>query len=248
MDTGSGQMQMAMIRVTVVGADIDNITIPLSSGARLAGRVVMDDGTLPVFPASAVKIAPRMVEGDVPIRMGATGAASLGTIKEDWTFDWPNLGGAFLFRPTGLPSGYSLKSVALDGRDITDTPLEIRGTEDITGLVVTITKTATEVSGTPTDAKGQPAVDYSVIVFADDAARWKYPSRFVTTARPSQDGSFKISTLPPGRYLAVALEYVEEGQGEDPDYLESLRPLTTMFTLSAGESKALTLRVTRAGT
>jgi hypothetical protein len=247
MDMSAGQMQMAMIRVTVVGADIDNITIGLSSGARVAGRVVMDDGGSPSFSASVLKVMPQMVQSDIPTRMGATSAASLGTVKDDWTFDWPNLGGSFLFRTTGLPVGYSLKSVFLDGRDIIDTPLDVKGTEDITGLQVVLTKSTTELSGTPTDAKGQPAVDYAVIVFADDAARWKYPSRFVATARPEQDGSFKISNLPPGRYLAVALEYVEEGQGEDPDYLESLRPLATMFNLAAGETKTLALRVTRPG-
>jgi len=248
MDMSAGQMQMAMIRVTVVGVDIDNITVGLSSGARVAGRVVMDDGGSPSFPASVLKVMPRMVESDIPTRMGATSAASLGTVKDDWTFDWPNLGGSFLFRTTGLPVGYSLKSVVLDGRDITDTPLDVKGTEDVTGLQVVLTKSTTEISGTPTDAKGQPAVDYAVIVFADDAARWKYPSRFVATARPDQDGGFKISNLPPGRYLAVALEYVEEGQGEDPDYLESLRPLATMFNLAAGETKTLNLRVTTPGT
>jgi hypothetical protein len=89
-------------------------------------------------------------------------------------------------------------------------------------------------------------LEYTVLVFAEDAARWKYPSRFLATARPDQQGRFRTANLPPGRYLAVALEYLEEGQSEDPDYLEALRPLATRFTLGEGETKTLELKVTKA--
>jgi hypothetical protein len=47
--------------------------------------------------------------------------------------------------------------------------------------------------------------------------------------------------------LAVALEYVEAGQEQDPDYLESLRPLATPFTLSWGDAKTLDLKLTKWG-
>ncbi len=241
----NGAQQMAMIPITVVGVDIENLNLWLSPGARVTGRVVMEDGTVPTFSVSGVKVNPQRVESDVPVRMNAASATGLGSIKDDWTFDWPGLGGSFLLRTQGLPSGYTLKAVLLDGRDITDTPLDIKGTDDITGLQVVIASSTTEISATPTDAKGQPAVDCSVIVFADDPARWKYPSRFIASQRPNQDGGFKIQDLPPGRYLAVALDYVEEGQFQDPDFLETLRPLAAPFTLSAGEKKTLALKVTR---
>jgi hypothetical protein len=138
-----------------------------------------------------------------------------------------------------------LKSVLLDGRDITDTPIDIKGSGDVDGLQVVITNRVTEVSGAVSDAKGHPVREYAVVVFADEAARWKWPSRFLATARPDQQGRFKIANLPPGRYLAVALDYLEEGQSEDPDYLETLRASATRFALADGETKTLDLKVTR---
>ena len=41
--------------------------------------------------------------------------------------------------------------------------------------------------------------------------RWLEDSRYVRSARPDQQGTFQIKGLPAGEYLAVALEYVEDG-------------------------------------
>src|SRR5690242_21588188 len=49
----------------------------------------------------------------------------------------------------------------------------------------------------------------------DDDGRWLEDSRYVRSARPDQQGTFQIKGLPPGDYLAVALEYVEDGRSEE---------------------------------
>lgn len=90
------------------------------------------------------------------------------------------------------------------------------------------------------DGKAHAATDYGVVVFSADAASRGYPSRFVATARSDQDGRFKIGNLPPGCYLAVALDYVQAGE-HDRECLESLRRIATPFTLSCGEAKTLDL-------
>ena len=79
-------------------------------------------------------------------------------------------------------------------------------------------------------------------MFAANAGKWGEGSRFVRTTRPDQQGRFRIAGLPPGEYLAVALEYVEQfgeqldptgryGAWDDPEYLESLRPRVPADTL-----------------
>lgn len=240
---GADGVQQAFLPMTITGDDVAGLLLQLSAGSRLTGRVVTDDGTAPRFSPSTVRVDPFPVASDIPIRMQNIGL--LGIVKEDWSFEMKGIGGRMFFRTSGLPPGYMLKAVLLDGRDITDVPLDIKGTEDVTDLQVVVTTQVTKVNGAPTDAKGQPVLEYTVVVFAEDAARWKYPSRFLATARPDQQGRFKISNLPPGRYLAVALEYLEEGQSEDPEYLETLRPLATKFTLAEGETKTLDLKVTK---
>jgi hypothetical protein len=67
----------------------------------------------------------------------------------------------------------------------------------------------------------------------------------VQAARPDQQGVWKIRALPPGEYLAIALEYIEDGAWNDPEYLESLRRLAQKVTLPEGGTPQVALtRVT----
>jgi len=95
------------------------------------------------------------------------------------------------------------------------------------------------------DERGEAVSEYSVAVFAEDARRWSEQSRYLAAVRPDQHGRYLVTGLPPGEYLAVALEYLEEGQGNDPDFLESLRPHATAFVLGEGERKALDLKLVK---
>ena len=63
------------------------------------------------------------------------------------------------------------------------------------------------------------ALDTTVIVFADEPEKWGPHSRFIESARPDQQGRFTIRSLPPGRYVAIAVGYLEPGEEHDPDVL-----------------------------
>ena len=54
------------------------------------------------------------------------------------------------------------------------------------------------------------------------------------SARPDQQGRFRIAHLPPGAYLAIAVEYVAEGEWMDPEWLERAARKATKFTLDRG--------------
>jgi protocatechuate 3,4-dioxygenase beta subunit len=240
LDQASGDLQMAGLMITVTGEDMSGLVLPLHNGAHVVGRVIMDDGSNPPFAPAGLRVSPVIVPGDIPTIMRNPGMQ--GLVNDDWTFEMKSLGGAIVFRgPSKLPAGYMVKAVLLDGRDVTDAPLELRGMDEVRGLQVVITARATEVSGSVTDATGKPAQQYSIVIFAEDAARWKWPSRFLATARPDQQGRYRVRNLPPGRYLAVALDYLEDGQAEDPDYLESLRARATKFSVDEGDNKTIDL-------
>jgi hypothetical protein len=65
----------------------------------------------------------------------------------------------------------------------------------------------------------------------------------VRTARADADGRFQIRGLPPERYLAVAIDYLEETEVQDPQFLERLRRQATSFSLRDGEQRSLQLDV-----
>jgi hypothetical protein len=67
----------------------------------------------------------------------------------------------------------------------------------------------------------------------------------VRTMRSDKAGIFKIAALPPGDYLAVALEYVLDGDWNDPQFLESLRSQAVRISLNEGEPATIALQVRR---
>ena len=126
-----------------------------------------------------------------------------------------------------------------EGVDITDSPLDF--SSDVDDLEIELTDRFTTVSGSVSDAKNGVALDATVIVFADDPGKWVAHSRFIETARPDQKGRFTIHGLPAGKYVAIAVGYLEPGEERDPDLLEEWRPRGTRFTLTEGEVHAVDL-------
>jgi hypothetical protein len=98
------------------------------------------------------------------------------------------------------------------------------------------------VSGT-VRAESKP-LGADVVVFSADTAKWSYPSRFVRTARADEQGRFRIAGLPPGeRYLAVAPDYLEAGEHDDPEFLERMRAVAIEFFFDGAERRVLELTV-----
>ena len=130
-----------------------------------------------------------------------------------------------------------------DGREVTDTIFDPRNGDSVTGVQVVVSDRVTTVSGQVTDDKGAASVDGTVLVFSSDSSQWAEDSRFVQAARPDQEGKYQIRGLPPGDYLAAAIDYVEDGMWNDPEYLESIRGLGQRFTLGEADTHALMLKL-----
>jgi hypothetical protein len=66
------------------------------------------------------------------------------------------------------------------------------------------------------------------------------------TARPDQDGRYKVNGLPPGEYRVIALDYLDQNEWNSPEFLDSIRSKATTFSVNEGESKSVDLRITAA--
>lgn len=125
-----------------------------------------------------------------------------------------------------------------------DLPIELKSGETLSGVQVIVTNRVTTVSGQLADDKGSPVTDGTVIVFASDSDRWVVEdSRFVRAARPDQQGQWQNKGLPAGEYLAVAVDTVEEGQWNEPEYLESIRRYGQKLALSDAASQSIALKL-----
>ena len=99
------------------------------------------------------------------------------------------------------------------------------------------------MSGRLTDDRGN-AVDGTALLFPVDDSKW-FDANVLRSARPDQSGLFRMETVRPGDYLAVALESVESWQVNDPEFLESVRSRGTRITVREGQPESLTLKVAK---
>jgi len=234
-----GDAEVGSLPVTVAGEDLANVVILTSKGATASGRLSFEGGTKPAN-LTGIRITSSAADGDSS-GVFAMGGGS-GSVKADGTFELRGLTGTRVIRAGGLPSGWMLKSVNVNGADVTDGGLEFKPGEAVAGVDVVLTSKVTEVSGTVKGSNGQPVKDYTLVIFSDEPQRWEMPfSRHVAGARPNQEGRFQFKSLPPGGYYAIATEYVAQGEWGDPDVLERLKAKATKFSLDEGESKTLEL-------
>ena len=235
--------EAAFASVSVGGEDVNGVALIGTRGTPIRGRVVVQGGATGVKPGD-VAVNAMAKSPDAPMMFG--GREMRDGVDDDWTFELRAMQSPVLIRTFRTPAGYSLKAVLHDGTDVTDTGIAFKPGEPVSGLHVVLSTSSSSVSGSVTDANGRPVADYAVILFSDDPAKWGFMSRHVAMARPDQQGGFQAKNLPPGRYLAAALEAVEEGQETDPELLERLRTLATPFSLGDGEQRALSLKLVQA--
>ena len=235
--TGSATFpETVQMPITVGSEDLTGIVLTTSKGGVVRGQVKWEGGTPPAANPSLGSIMAWETDAMV------VGPAS-GAFKEDGTFEIRNVQGKRQLRAGGFPRGWSLKSITLNGQDITDTMVDVSAGQELSGVVVHLTQNAAEVTGTVQSSKGTAIADYVVVLFAPESERWTYPSRFVHVSRPDQTGRFTISGVPEATYLAVALEYMEPGEETNPEFLEKLKALATRVSVGEGEKKTLTLKL-----
>ena len=134
-----------------------------------------------------------------------------------------------------------MKSVMLNGRDITNTPLDVTGNVD--DVRITITDKLTTVAGRVTDGRGAGAMRYVVVVQPADEMEQALVGRYIRVVRPDTNGRFEVRGLRPGRYLVTAIEFMEQNRQFSPEFQKQLRRGAREFSLKEGESVALELRL-----
>ena len=239
--------QAATIAVSLSGADLEGVTLVAGSGGSMTGRIVTDDGTAPVLGGSTLgagrndsrlRVLLRPEDPDSTVR--TLGNQDNGRVKDDGTFEVKDVFGANRVSVGSLPAGWAIKSIDYDGRNYADSPFDVRNGQRIDGVTIVITNKMATLRGQLLDEKAQPA-EGTVILFPEDAAKWSEGSRLVKTARPDQSGAFEIRLVPAGEYLAAALDYVQTGAWDDPEFLEGLRETARKVHVSDSAADAVTL-------
>jgi hypothetical protein len=235
----TGVRERTELTATLAGDNLEGLVLRTGPAARIAGRIEAEDGVLPSVAPFGISAAP-LTPG------GPSAGGYNGTLRDDWSFVLDNLpAGPYVLRTFGLPAGWAVKTVIVGGKDLTDGPIPLQGAQSVSEVRVVITNRLTEVRGTVVDDRNRPVGAFTVLVFAEDEARWPGRTRYCLAARGDQKGQYSVRGLPPGAYRAVALEALEDGRANDPELLRQLKSRATRLTLDEGERRTLDLKLIR---
>lgn len=237
--------EFAVMPVTVGNDDLDNLFITTSAGATARGVIVTDDGSVPPFRAETVQIFGQPFDNNMNMVGGPT------KVNEDFTFEMTNLFDRRMIRVNignmgPAVSGWYLKSILLDGADVTDGGIDFAPGRAYEGMQIVFTQKTTELSGLVMDDRNKPVLDATVVIFPADREKWTFLSRYVRTLRPDTNGRYSIKSLPPLEdYLVVAVQNLESGQRSDPDFLTRAKEEAQSFSLNEGETKAVDIKLSK---
>jgi len=173
-----------------------------------------------------------------------------GMIDEKGRFQLRGLAGRVMFSvfpsaPMAGPLTWFVKSVTLNGENITDVPFDVAGVTDGSALQIVITDKQTTLSGAVRNTSGQPVIDYTVVIFPSQLREGAMPGRYTRVVRPDQQGRFETRGLPPGDYLAAAVESLEVGAHWDPAFRKQVEPAAKRFRLAEAQSATIDLTLTQ---
>jgi hypothetical protein len=230
--------QFAAQPISVSGDDLSGVTVVLSSGATISGTVSFLPGASTVPDITQFRItAPSTDQSDF-------GPQATARVDKEGHFTINGVSaGAHLIRPSNNSRTWILKSVTAGGRDITDTPFQLRAGESLANVSVVFTDKQSEINGTLTTENGTPVPEFTVLAFPADPSLWRPQSRQIVTARPDQTGKYRLRGLPPGDYYVATVDPAQQGEWFEPAYLDEHRTGAARLVLSEGDVKTKDFKV-----
>ena len=232
--------------VTVGDTDVTGVVLSLRPTPSLAGRVVFDGtSTRPPENMELVRLNLAPVRSGSGSQMAPNVGGSATNVRSDGTFRMSGvMPGTYSLISTF--AGWWLRSVVVNGRDILDAPLEVDGSAtDTIEALVTFTDRHSELHGTLSTASGQPASEFTVVVYPVDQEFWRPGARRIRSVRPASDGAFSVMDLPAGNYLVAAVTDAEPDEWQQPSFLEQLVSASVKVSIAEGQKMRQDLKIAR---
>ena len=230
--------------VIVSDRDLSNVAIALRAGPRVSGRLQFD-GTTAVPSQEAmqrVQITLEPADG----RLNTNVMPALATAVGGFTTPsmWP---GKYLIRVSSAPSGWTLATAMVQGRDASEHAIDLA--TDVDDVVLTFTDKPATISGAVQIDQAMSALGAPVVIlFPAERDRWvNYgrSSRRVRAASVSKSGSFTMPAPPEGEYRLIAIPDSAAADWQNPAFLARLDAMAERIQVRNGQSVTQTLRLQR---
>ena len=230
-------VETAIVPVSIVASDVDNLMVVTSLGTTITGQVVFEAGT-PTGDTTNMRVfataSPTNDGAGVP-------SPEPGTLTSDYRFTLKGLMGEYILR-TSI-SNQATKSVSVNGEDVTYVAHEFKPNDRVT---VTVTSRLATIEGNVTDTRDVPVGEVGVLLFSDDKESWRMASMWTKRTGLDPNGHFRLAGLLPGRYYIAAIlrqRVTLIGGDSDVAFFEQLAKEATAVVVGAEEQRTVDLRL-----
>lgn len=243
MPQGSKETLSAETPVGVGDADVTGVTLAMTPGAHIAGRLEFLGNiarpTDEVLQQLQVSLAP--VNGSMglgPMQNKVTGSGDFKTAS------YPP--GKYIVNVSPAPiNAWMVKSISVGGRDVTMDAIELKST-DVTDVVITFTNELSSVGGSIKEPASGGFEGVSVVFVPADYKRWLAGGgmqRRPPIVAPGPKGNFNIARVAPGDYLIIAVDNGVLEATQSADFYDRIAQLATRISVAEGEKKTVSLDV-----
>lgn len=222
--------------VDVIASDVDGLSLVLSPGISIAGRVTFEGQSAATAKNVTVTILP--VEADSGFAFGGTQTA----VQPDGSFLLSEIvDGSYSLRVFSSCGECYLKSAKASGIDLLDAGIQVASGAGPSSVAVVYSSETAFVNGTVTRKDGLPAPGALVVLVPLKNSHPK--SEEYKSSATDQYGRFEIRGVPPGHYNAFAWEKIDEGSYADPDFLRPFENMAESVDLNANDRKTVQLQM-----
>jgi protocatechuate 3,4-dioxygenase beta subunit len=240
---GGHRAHSATQEIDITNSDVDSVSLVVTHGAEISGRVVFEGQTAGNSENLTVALESR--NSVIPYF-----GSSQATVKADGSFVVPEVGdGTYLITVFSTCQGCYLKSATASGIDLLAQHLTVTSGSGPSSIELLYSSNTGKASGTVAGADGLPVPGAYVMLLRDgDSPDAPSDSKATTT---DQNGRFEIQGVPPGRYRAVAFAKggTDSADFDDPDFVKPFADKAESFEIRAGSTTNLQLTaITPSGT
>jgi hypothetical protein len=233
---GQQQDLSARVPVDVANGDLKSLRVRLTPALAVSGRIAPEksDTTLNLqnvrlnFNSSS----PQGAGGRGGGRQGRINIAADGKFQTELSADTYNV------EITNAPAGFYLKTVKLAGQPVPNNVLDLAFSGGVVDVV--LANDAGTITGKVERSNGDPVQNARVTLVPATATPRRDLYKNVTSGA---DGTFTLSTVPPGSYKIFAWEEVETNAWMDADFRRPFEALGANATIRDGAGPNVTLKL-----
>jgi hypothetical protein len=223
--------------VDVIASDVEGVSLVLTNGIDVAGRMILDGKSA----ASATQIRVALVPPEDQSH-SMFGGGHGTDVKPDGSFDAKGVGdGSYSLEVYSTCRECYVKSATANSVDLLDQGIEISSGAGPGPVAIVYSSNTGTLTGAVTNKDDLPAAGAMVVLVPGPGSHQK-PEQYKTSPT-DQYGHFEVRGVPPGHYKAFAWEKVDQESYGDPDFLKPFESKAESFDIAANEQKSVQLKM-----